>query len=351
MSVVKHIPRVNLTHSPTPLEFAPRLSELLGIELWIKRDDCTGLGGGGNKARKLEFLIADAQSKGADTLVTLGGIQSNHARQTASAAAKFGFGCELILQAVEGTPKTNYSNNGNVLLDQLFGANIHRLLGEQDIKLYGKGLMQQLSDSGKSPYLIPVGGSNSIGSLGYVHCVDELLTQLNTDAVDSGYLRENGEHAARCAYFDQIILATGSAGTQAGLLAGLIAKNDTTKVLGINVSRPSSEQEPLVYQLLKQVVADLKLEPEIVRESTLRSRVNTNGDYYGDGYGQVTEGMLEAVKTCAELEGLLLDPVYSGKAMAGLFDLCRKGEIPAGSRVMFLHTGGSAGLFAYQEVF
>jgi L-cysteate sulfo-lyase len=346
MSVIKHIARVKLTHSPTPLEFAPRLSELLGIELWVKRDDCTGLGGGGNKTRKLEFLLADAQSKGADTLVTLGGIQSNHARQTAAAAAKLGFDCELVLQAVEGTPNSNYANNGNILLDQLFGAKVHTLSYEQDIELYAQNLMQQLSDSGRSPYLIPIGGSNSIGSLGYVLCAEEMLTQLNSDTI------EKVQHGANAsAHFDQIVLATGSAGTQAGLLAGLIANNDSTQVLGINVSRPSSEQDPLVQQLLEQIVLELNLEPEKVSESMLRSRVNTNGDYYGDGYGQVTETMLEAVKTSAKLEGLLLDPVYSGKAMAGLFDLCRKGAIASGSRVMFLHTGGSVGLFAYQEVF
>ncbi|MEP1742914.1 MAG: D-cysteine desulfhydrase family protein [Kangiellaceae bacterium] len=346
MSVIKHIPRIKLTHSPTPLEYAPRLSELLGIELWIKRDDCTGLGGGGNKTRKLEFLLADAQSKCADTLVTLGGIQSNHARQTAAAAAKFGFDCELVLQAVEGTPRSNYMNNGNILLDKLFGSKIHTLSDDQDIEEFAQGLMQQLSDHGKLPYLIPIGGSNSIGSLGYVQCVYELLDQLSTDAIECSEEDQNGR-----VNFDRIILATGSAGTQAGLLAGLIATNDQTEVLGINVSRPSSEQDPLVYQLLKQVMADLNFDPKKVSESMLRARVKTNGDYYGEGYGQVTEAMLEAVKTCAELEGLLLDPVYSGKAMAGLFDLCRKGEIAAGSRVMFLHTGGSVGLFAYQEAF
>jgi L-cysteate sulfo-lyase len=339
MSVTESFPRVCLTHSPTPLEFAPRLSKLLGIELWIKRDDCTGLGGGGNKTRKLEFLIADAKDKGADTLVTLGGTQSNHARQTAAAAAKFGFDCELVLQAVSGTPTTNYSNNGNRLLDQLFAAKIHSLSEDADIEHYAQQLLTKLTKKGRSPYLIPIGGSNVIGSLGYVKCAEELNQQLASP--NSNYPQE----------FEQIILASGSAGTQAGLLAGLIASNNQTKVLGINVSRPSSEQDKLVYELLKRVISELNLKPDQVSESLLRERVNTNGNYYGEGYGQVTDSMLEAVKTCAELEGLLLDPVYSGKAMAGLFDLCRKGEIAPGSRVMFLHTGGSAGLFAYQEVF
>ncbi len=351
MSVIKHIPRVTLAHCPTPLEYAPRLSKMLGVELWIKRDDCTGLAGGGNKTRKLEFLLADAQSKGADTLVTLGGIQSNHARQTAAAAAKFGFNCELVLQAVAGTPKSNYSNNGNVLLDHLFGVNIHTLSEQQDVDQYAEDLLRQLSAAGRKPYLIPIGGSNSIGGLGYVKCAEEIIKQLNCDAIQTIVPKSYESHKNASEYFDQIILATGSAGTQAGLLAGLIANNVQTSVLGINVSRQSAEQDPLVHQLLKQVVVNLNLSEKQISESSLRQRVATNGNYFGEGYGQVTDKMLEAVRTCAELEGLLLDPVYTGKAMAGLFDLCRKGEIEQGSRVMFLHTGGSTGLFAYQEVF
>lgn len=330
MNVFSKIPRQKITHAPTPLEYAPRLSEELGINLYIKRDDCTGLAGGGNKTRKLEYLIADAQSKNADTLITVGGIQSNHARQTAAAAAKFDFDCELVLQQVIGTPKQNYFENGNILLNNLFGAKIHQLAHDDDCDSFALTLMEQLKQQGKKPYFVPMGGSNEIGSLGYVECALELSDQLEQQALE----------------IQQIILATGSAGTQAGLLAGLLMNEKNIPVLGINVSRPQNEQDPLVEELLHKVVKKLGL--ELQQENEL---VHTNGDYYGKGYGIVSTEMLEAVSLCAKLEGLLLDPVYSGKAMAGLIDQCRKKVIEPGSNVLFLHTGGSAALFAYQSAF
>ncbi len=324
------IPRIEITHAPTPLEFAPRLSKELGCNLFIKRDDCTGLAGGGNKTRKLEYLLADAQQQGADTLVTIGGLQSNHARQTVAAAAKFGMNCELVLEDVTGTPKTDYYNNGNVLLDKLLGANIHTLGSNEDCDIYVEALMYKLKREGRSPYLIPVGGSNVIGSLGYVRCANEILQQIATQNLQ----------------IDQIVLATGSAGTQAGLLAGLIAARVDIPVLGITVSRPTEAQLLLVEALLRQTLVRLCQDPELAT-----GRVFTNGNYYGDSYGIPTPSMISAVKHCAQLEGLLLDPVYTGKAMAGLIDLCEQGVIKSGSNQLFLHTGGSQGLFAYREVF
>lgn len=324
------IPRVEITHAPTPLEFAPRLSKELGCNLYIKRDDCTGLAGGGNKTRKLEYLLAEAQQQEADTLVTVGGLQSNHARQTAATAAKFGMGCELVLEDVIGTPKTDYYNNGNVLLDKVLGANIHTLGLNEDCDIYVEALIQKLKREGRSPYRIPVGGSNVIGSLGYVRSANEILQQISTQNVQ----------------IDQIVLATGSAGTQAGLLAGLIAARVDIPVLGITVSRSAEEQLLLVETLLRQTLAKLDQDPELAV-----GRVFTNGSFYGDGYGIPTPAMLSAVKRCAQLEGLLLDPVYTGKAMAGLMDLCEQGVIKPGSNQLFLHTGGSQGLFAYREVF
>ena len=330
MKDINLIPSVPIAHKPTPLEFVPRLSKQLGCNLYIKRDDCTGLAGGGNKTRKLEYLIADAQLKSADVLVTVGGIQSNHARQTAAAAAKFGFDCELVLEDVEGTPKSDYYNNGNRLLDHLLGATIHRVNIDEDSNDYAETLINKLIIDGRNPYFIPVGGSNVIGSLGYVCCAHEIIGQIATDDI----------------HIDQIVLATGSAGTQAGLLAGLIAAKVDIPVLGISVSRPTDVQNQLVEDLLKEILVELNLDPNLSK-----GRVKTNGNYYGEGYGITTPAMIEAVQSCAQLEGLLLDPVYTGKAMAGLMDLCSTGVIKANSNQLFLHTGGSPGLFGYREAF
>lgn len=324
------IPRVSITHAPTLLERLPRLSNELGCNLFVKRDDCTGLAGGGNKARKLEYLIADAQQQGADILVTVGGFQSNHARQTAAAAAKFGFDCELVLEDVTGTPKTDYYNNGNMLLDSLFGAKIHTLSLGEDCNDYAEALINTLKSEGRKPYFIPMGGSNVIGSLGYVRCANEILQQIVTENIQ----------------IDQIVLATGSAGTQAGLLAGLIAAKIDIPVLGITVSRTTEDQQQLVDTLLREILTQLGINP-----NEAEGRVVTNGSYYGQGYGITTPSMITAVKRCAQLEGLLLDPVYTGKAMAGFMDLCDKGVIEQNSHQLFLHTGGSQGLFAYRETF
>ena len=258
MTYFDSIPRIEISHSPTLLESAPRLSKELGCNIFIKRDDCTGLASGGNKTRKLEYLLADANKQGADTLVTIGGVQSNHARQTAAAAAKFGFNCELILQDVAGSPKQDYPNNGNILLDQLFGASIHRLSLDQDCDKYASELIDKLTLDGQHPYLIPVGGSDEIGSLGYVRCAKEILEQLSEQSTK----------------IDQIILATGSAGTQAGLLAGLISEKSNIPVLGINVSRSEKEQTVLVKYLLKNILKQLNLDETLANE-----RVFTDGNF------------------------------------------------------------------------
>ncbi|MEH6578671.1 MAG: D-cysteine desulfhydrase [Amphritea sp.] len=329
MSAFDRFPRMAISHAPTPLEAMPRLSQSLGCNLFIKRDDCTGLGGGGNKTRKLEYLLAAARDAGADTLVTIGGLQSNHARQTAAAAAKFGFACELVLEDVEGTPKQDYYNNGNILLDKLFGATIHSVEEGEDCVAFADQLMVKLTKAGKKPYLIPVGGSNEVGSLGYVRCANEILEQISEQGIA----------------VDQIVLASGSAGTQSGLLAGFIAADIDIPVLGIAVSRDTQEQQMLVQTLLEQTLQHMGLDPGLAK-----GRVVADGGYYGAGYGITTPATIEAVKMCARLEGILLDPVYTGKGMAGLIDKCRQGVFSAGQNVLFLHTGGSQGLFAYREV-
>lgn len=322
------IDRVSLCHAPTPLEAMPRLSKALGCNIFVKRDDCTGLAGGGNKTRKLEYLLAEAKSKGADTLITIGGIQSNHARQTAAAAAKFGFNCHLILEDVSGTPKKDYYHNGNIFLDQLCGAVIHQVADDEGCVVFAEQLKFQLISEGKKPYLIPVGGSNEVGSLGYIRCAKEIVVQIKEQELA----------------FDHIVLATGSAGTQAGLLAGLIIENIDTPVLGICVSRDTQAQKEIVQDLLEKILDYIGLPTSLAQD-----RVFTDGSYYGKGYGITTKATIDAVKQCAQLEGLLLDPVYTGKGMAGLIGLAKQGLL--GKNILFLHTGGSQGLFAYTDKF
>lgn len=330
MGIFEQLNRVEISHKPTPLEAMPRLSENLGVNLYIKRDDCTGLAGGGNKTRKLEYLIGEAKSKGADTLITLGGIQSNHARQTAAAAAKFGFDCELVLEDVPGTVKQDYYGNGNILLDHLFGAKIHRPEAGVDCLEYAYELEKELIKSGKTPFVIPLGGSNVIGSMGYVHCANEIITQAKDMSVS----------------FDKIILATGSAGTQAGLLTGLIAQSVDIPVIGMCVSQDTESKKALVTSLLIESLNSLELDEQLALDKTV-----TDGAYVGDGYGIHTAKTVEAINLCAQLEGILLDPVYTGKGMAGLIDYCRTGKIKQGENILFIHTGGSQGLFAYSEIF
>lgn len=330
MHQLNTFPRISLSHTPTPLEKLPRLSAYLGVNIWVKRDDCTGLAGGGNKTRKLEFLLADALQQDADTVVTVGGLQSNHARQTAAAAAKLGLGCELVLEDVAGAPQQDYYHNGNLLLDKLFGAKIHRVDVQQNSELVLTQVMADLVARGKKPYSIPLGGSNALGSLGYVNCTDEIISQSKTLQLS----------------FDQIVLASGSAGTQAGVLAGLIALQQNIPVLGVCVSRSGLAQQTLVESLLKQTLTLMNLD-----DSYSIGKVHANGDYYGEGYGISNDKMIQAVRIVAELEGLLLDPVYTGKAMAGLIDLCQQGVFKPQQNILFVHTGGSQGLFAYSEVF
>lgn len=322
------IPRLSLAHSPTPIEPMPRLGKLLGTEnLWVKRDDCTGLGLGGNKTRKLEYLMAQAREQDATMVLTVGGLQSNHARQTAAAAAKLGLDCELVLEPVAGTPDTLYDHSGNVLLNRLFGASITRARPGQDIDALVAERAHLLRQEGHRPYVVPLGGSNETGALGYVRCVEEIAQwQYEKDIA-----------------FDRIILATGSGGTQAGLIAGTELFGVTADILGFCVSRGTDPQHDLVLDLTQRVFLSLGLEP-----ACLDNRVLSDGEYVGEGYGIPTHGMRQAVRVTAEYEGLLLDPVYTGKAMSGLIDYYRHDQIGPDERVLFLHTGGSPALFAYE---
>ena len=319
-------PRVRLAHLPTPLEPLPRLSEELGIDLWIKRDDCTGLAGGGNKTRKLEFLLGDALEQGADTLVTQGAVQSNHVRQTAAAAAAHGLKCDIILEARTGSTATDYLNNGNVLLDRLFGATLRTVPRDTDMAAELETTAQAVRARGGRPYVIPGGGSNAIGALGYVDCAREIVVQ--ADELDLPV--------------DHIVTATGSAGTHAGLVAGLAVMGADIPVLGIGVRAPKARQEANVLKLAQQTAALLGRPDAVTPEMVV-----ADCDYVGEGYGLVDEAVIEALKLAARTDAILLDPVYTGKAMKGLIALARAGRFQ-GETVVFLHTGGAQGLFGYQ---
>ena len=328
---LSRFPRVSLAHLPTPLEHLPSLSDALGgPNIYIKRDDCTGLGTGGNKTRKLEFLIADAIDKGANVVITQGAVQSNHARQTAAAAAKHGLGCEILLENRTESTDRDYMVSGNVFLDRLFGANVSHFEKDTNMDEAMAGKAMELEAEGKKPYIIPGGGSNEIGALGYVNCAIETLTQAN----DRG-LR-----------IDHFVTATGSAGTQAGLVVGLEATNSGIPLLGIGVRAPKEKQEENVYNLACKTADYMGISGCVARE-----KVIADSDYVGGGYGVPTDSMIEAVTLMAQHEAILMDPVYSGKGLAGLIDYIRKGKFSKDENVVFLHTGGSAALFGYLDTF
>lgn len=328
---LSRFPRLRFAHLPTPLEPMENLSRALGgPALWIKRDDCTGLATGGNKTRKLEFLMADALEQGCDTVITQGATQSNHARQTVAIASKLGMACHILLEDRTGSDDANYNGNGNVLLDRLLGGHLGKRPGGTDMDAEMAALADDLRGQGRRPYVIPGGGSNEVGALGYVDAAAEILEQA----------------AAMGLEIDHVVHATGSTGTQAGLVTGLQAHRSTAALLGIGVRAPRQAQEDNVFKLAQRVCRHLG-EPDMVR----REHVVANCDYVGAGYGLPTEGMVEAVTMVARLEAILLDPVYAGKGMAGLIDLVRKGHFRKDETVVFVHTGGSAALFGYPHVF
>jgi D-cysteine desulfhydrase len=322
-------PRRRYTEGQTPIEKLARLSDALGgPTLYMKRDDLLGLAGGGNKTRKLEFLVADALARGADTLITCGAVQSNHCRLTLAAAVKEGLKCRLVLEErVAGS--YNPEAGGNNFL--------YRLLGVEKIKVVPGGsdmaaAMQQVADElaaeGRKAYIIPGGGSNPIGATGYVACAEEILGQLF-------------EQALR---IDRVVCASGSTGTHAGLVTGFYGNSSNIPVIGINVSRKKQEQEALVYRLVKQTATHVGIDSVIPQDAVL-----CFDEYVGPGYSRPTPQMAEAVRLLARLEGILMDPVYTGKAMAGLIDLVRKGCFKKEENILFVHTGGSPALYVYMK--
>ncbi|WP_163851967.1 D-cysteine desulfhydrase [Pseudooceanicola aestuarii] len=323
--------RIRLAHLPTPLEPMDRLSEVLGgPRLWIKRDDCTGMSSGGNKTRKLEFLMGEALAQNADVIITQGATQSNHVRQTAAFCARLGLECHAILEDRTGSNDPDYRLNGNVLLDALHGTTLEHVAANTDMVAACEAAADALRAKGKQPYIIPGGGSNAVGALGYANCALELLGQAN----DMGLK------------IDRLVTATGSAGTQAGLITGLRALNAGIPLLGIGVRAPREKQEANVFALAQATAEKLGCSGVVAREDVV-----ANTDYVGEGYGIPNAGTIEAIEMFARTEGLLLDPVYSGKGAAGLIDLVRKNAFDGAENIVFLHTGGSAGLFGYRSTF
>ena len=313
------LPRLRFAHLPTPVEPMPRLAaDLGGPALWIKRDDQTGLAFGGNKTRKLEFLLADAQAHGARTVVTAGAVQSNHCRQTAAAAARFGFECVLVLAG--SPPKTA---NGNLFLDHLLGAKIVWAQGE-DREALLRSTFEKASADGRRPYLVPYGGSNPLGAAAYAAALAEFLAQ---DVA-----------------VDWIVFATSSGGTQAGLVAGARAHGFRGRITGISVDEPAAALSARVAALATQGMGLLGLEGSI-----RAAEIEVNDRFLGGGYGVMGEREKEAIRLFAQNEGILLDPVYTGRAAGGMIDLIRTGEISAQERVLFWHTGGTPALFAYAD--
>ena len=327
--LLSRFPRISLAHLPTPLEFLPRISKYLGgPNIYVKRDDCTGLGIGGNKTRKLEFLIADALEKKATVVITPGAVQSNHVRQAAAAACKVGMKCELVFSKIFENSSDPYLNSGNVFLDKIFGANIREIDKDSDVNIVMEKVVEELREQGEIPYIIPSGGSNPIGALGYVDCALEIIQQANESRL----------------VIDHIIHATGSAGTQAGLISGLKAMSSGIPLLGMGVFAHKSYIEKRVYKLACETVEYMGV-PGIVGSND----VVANCDYVGDGYGIPTKEMNDAVIMLARLEGILLDPVYTGKGFAGMIDLIAGNYFDKSGNIVFIHTGGSPGLFAYQD--
>ena len=331
-------PRFTLLDAePTPIQPLDNLNRKLAeegrhVRLFVKRDDLIPVGSGGNKLRKLEFLIGDAIARGADTILTFGGRQSNHARQTAAAAAKAGLACELVLsRVVPRDDDPDYEGNGNLLLDAIFGATIHDLPGDADAQAFARERVAALRAQRRHPYVAPSGGSSPVGCLGYVGCASEIALQ-------------SAHHAVA---FAQIVVAGGSNGTQAGLVAGFAAMGaDPSLVKAYTVLAPADAAHAEALEKARATAALLDPALEIADVAVI-----IDGAHRGPGYGIPTDAMRDAVRLMARTEGLLLDPVYSGKAFAGLLHDVRLGTYPDGASVLFLMTGGTPGLFAYRREF
>ncbi len=314
---MKTIPRLHFAHLPTPIEELPRLTEALsGPRILVKRDDQTGLAFGGNKTRKLEFLVAEAREQGAKMLISAGAIQSNHCRQTVAAAARFGFDCTLVL-----TGERPAQPSANFLLDQLFGAEIITVADRKDRDRVLQETFDNAVAAGRKPYLVPYGGSSPTGAMGYAFAVEEFMKQ-NVNV-------------------DWIVFGTSSGGTHAGLVLGQRVFDFKGKVLGISIDEPEAQLKAHVSELATQASEKLGERIEFTGDDVL-----ANENYCQAGYGVFGVGEREAINLFARNEGLLLDPVYTGRAAAGMIDLIRKGFFKKEETILFWHTGGQPALFA-----
>jgi D-cysteine desulfhydrase family pyridoxal phosphate-dependent enzyme len=325
-SALERFPRITLGHWPTPLERCDRLRETLGgPHVWIKRDDCTGLGGGGNKTRKLEYLLGQALAEGADSIVTFGALQSNHARQTAAACARLGLRCDLVLTRAVARDDDHYLHSGNVLLDQLFGATIH-MAGDADAATERyRQIAEAASTEGRRVFAIPAGGSNAIGLLGYVRATLELAAQ----AHEQGFT------------IDRVVVAASTAGTTAGIVLGAAIARLDLVVDAVCVYKDAATTDAEIRRLVMEGAVRLGCPAPDAQRWTVTDA------FFGRGYGVPTPEMLRAVTLFARTEGLLLDPVYTGKAAAALIDWIERGKMAQDQNVVFVHTGGAPGLFAY----
>jgi D-cysteine desulfhydrase family pyridoxal phosphate-dependent enzyme len=318
---LSHLPRTPMAFLPTPLHPLPRLSKHLGgPSLWTKRDDQTGLAFGGNKTRKLEYLVGEAVAQSADTLITTGAPQSNHARQTAAAAAHAGLKCALVLRGNSPTEAT-----GNILLDRLLGADIV-WAGTRPLSEVMDEVADELRARGQRPYVIPLGGSTAVGAVGYVAAMQELFEQAKHSSLN----------------FDAIVFATSSGGTQSGMVVGARAVGYAGRILGISVDHPASECRQTFAPIANATADRLGLSLSFDAND-----FEVNDEYLGGGYAVMGDPERQAIELAARMDGLLVDPVYTGRALAGLIDLIRKGEFKPGEKVLFWHTGGTPALFAY----
>ncbi|MBX3587170.1 MAG: D-cysteine desulfhydrase [Ramlibacter sp.] len=334
---LSRFPRRRYTPFTTPLEFLPNFTKALaascpggqGPDIWIKRDDMLGLFPGGNKTRKLEFLVADALAHGADTLVTCGAPQSNHCRITLAAAVKEGLKCRFVIE--ERVPHSYDANaSGNNFMFRLMGVEAITVVpGGSNMALAMQQVVDDLAVEGRKGYVIPGGGSNAIGGLGYVACAQELQQQLFDQGVQ----------------IDRLVVGSGSSGTHGGLVAGFLGNHINIPIVGIGVSRDPADQDPLVLKEAQAVADLLGMNMTIPREAVL-----SVGGYWQPKYSVPNAGMIEAVQMLARTEGIPLDPVYTGKIMAGLIGLARQGFFKPGEKLLFLHTGGLPSLHAYESV-
>ena len=328
---IDKLPRQYFCCLPTPLIWGSRLTIVYrGVNIYFKRDDLTGIGIGGNKNRKLEFIMADAIEKDATDIITQGATQTNHGCQTSGIASRYRLTCHLLLENRRMNFDEEYLKSGNIFLSKLLNTKLYHYDAKTDMNHEMEKLADKLRAKGKHPYIIPGGASNARGAVGYVNCALELIDQANNKAIK----------------IHSIVTATGSSGTQAGLATGLKIIGSDIKVLGIGTNAKEEKQREKVYKLSKRIYSFLDFKCDLHKDEIL-----VNCDYIGTGYGNTTEKCIEAIKTVSQLEGIYLDPIYTGIAMSGLFDLIKKGKYQKGDNIIFLHTGGQPALWAYKKFF